>query len=29
MHFEPKTITLKDGTEAILRAPRIEDAPPC
>lgn len=27
MRFESKTIILKDGTEAILRAPRIEDAP--
>lgn len=27
MRFEPKTITLKDGSTAILRAPRIEDAP--
>ena len=27
MYFEPKTIALKDGTEAILRAPRITDAP--
>ena len=26
MYFEPKTITLKDGTEAILREPRREDA---
>jgi len=27
MNFEPKQITLKDGTSAILRAPRLEDAP--
>lgn len=28
MRFPEKSITLKDGTQAILRAPRIEDAQP-
>lgn len=27
MRFEPKTLTLKDGSAAVLRAPRIDDAP--
>lgn len=26
MHFEPHTVTLKDGRTAVLRAPRTEDA---
>ena len=26
MQFEPKKITLKDGTSALLRSPRLEDA---
>jgi len=28
MRFPEKSITLKDGTQAILRAPRIDDAQP-
>ena len=28
MHFTPKTITLKDGRQAILRSPRVDDAQP-